>query len=97
MFAASCLHPEVTGKGIREGVARALADRRQPYRTNRSLTFGFEWNSTTIASTCAWIPDVDKAGPRVTEFTTDDMPLAMRLVFTQLFLALQVGQKGIYS
>ena len=29
--------------------------------------------------------------------TTSDLPEAMRVVFAQCILALQVGQKGIYS
>jgi len=60
-------------------------------------TFGFEWNSTTIASTCELIPGVKKPTPRVTEFTSDDLQESMGLIFAQLLLALQVGQKGIYS
>ena len=99
MFAASCLHPEVTEQGIREGVARALgaASGREPYRMEPPYTFGFEWNSTTIASTCELIPGVKKPTPRVTEFTSDDLQESMGLIFAQLLLALQVGQKGIYS
>jgi len=99
MFAATCLHPQVTSKGIREGVARALkgVKRRKPYRLNKAVTFAFEFSSTTMAATCAYIPGVKKVTPRRTEFTTKDMPEAMHVVFAQLLLALQVGQKGIYS
>jgi D-amino peptidase len=98
MFSAECLHPEVTEKGIREGVAAALADgRRDPYRIEAPYTFDFEWNSTTIASTCELIPGIRKPTPRTTSFTTADLPEAMGLIFAQLLLALQVGQKGIYS
>jgi len=61
------------------------------------LTFGFEYSTTTIASTCEYIPGVRKSTPRTTEFTTTDMPEAMKTIFAQLLLALQVGQKGIYS
>lgn len=99
MFTALCLHPEVTSKGIRGGVAEALKNigSREPYRLDGEVTFGFEFNSTTIASTCEYIPDVKKVSPRSTEFTTADMPKAMNLIFAQLLLGLQVGQKGIYS
>jgi D-amino peptidase len=99
MFSALCLHPEVTAKGIREGVAGALANlsARQPYRMDGELTFGFEYTTTTMASTCEYIPGVRKPTPRTTEFTTSDMPEAMRIIVAQLLLALQVGQKGIYS
>jgi D-amino peptidase len=98
MFAASCLHPEVAQKGIREGVAAALRNlSREPYRNDGSYTFGFEWNSTTIASTCEFIPGVTKPNPRLTEFTTESLTEAMGVIFAELLLALQVGQKGIYS
>jgi D-amino peptidase len=99
MFCASCLHPEVTQKGIREGVAAALRDisSRQPYRMEAPYTFGLEWNSTTIASTCEYFPGIKKPTPRTTEYTTTNLPEAMGVVFGQCILALQVGQKGIYS
>jgi D-amino peptidase len=98
MFAASCLHPEVAQQGIRSGVTKALREHaREPYRMEPPYTFGFEWNSTTIASTCEYIPSVKKPSPRVTEFTTGDLPEAMGLIFAELLIALQVGQKGIYS
>jgi D-amino peptidase len=99
MFSALCLHPEVTSKGIRVGVASALQNisARQPYKLDGELTFGFEYSTTTMASTCEYIPGVTKVSPRTTEFTTADMPQAMHIIFAQLLLALQVGQKGIYS
>jgi D-amino peptidase len=99
MFAATCLHPKVTHQGIREGVARALAviGTREPYRMEPPYTFGLEWNSTTIASTCEYIPGIKKTTPRTTEYTTADLPEAMSLVFAECIIALQVGQKGIYS
>ena len=78
MFTASCLHPEVTQKGIRDGVKQALkalsGARRPPYRGKAPYRFGFEWNTTTIASTCALIPTVRKVNPRTTEFSSDDLP-----------------------
>jgi len=99
MFAATCLHPDVTQQGIREGVAAALREigSREPYRMDGPYTFGLEWNSTTIASTCEYIPSIKKPTPRTTEYTTSDLPEAMRVIFAQCILALQVGQKGIYS
>ena len=99
MFTANCLHPEVSQKGIREGVATALRDvgKRQVYTMDSPVTFGFEFNSTTIAATCEYIPGVSKPSPYTTEFTTDNMPSAMKVIFAELLLALQVGQKGIYS
>ncbi|MDQ3890082.1 MAG: M55 family metallopeptidase [Actinomycetota bacterium] len=99
MFTGNCLHPEVAQRGIREGVARALRglDGREPYRVELPLTFGFEYSTTTIAETASWIPGVRKLRPFETEFTSEDLPGAMRIIFAQLLLALQVGQKGIYS
>jgi D-amino peptidase len=98
MFTATCLHPDVTAKGIREGVAEALRGaRREPYRMPGAHTFGIEWNTTTIASTCAYIPGIRKPSPRVTEFTSANLPEAMGLIFAELLLALQVGQKKIYG
>ena len=101
MFTACCMHPEVTQKGIRDGVKRALESlsgaRRPPYRGKPPYRFGFEWNTTTIASTCALIPTVRKVNPRTTEFSSDDLPAAMGLILAKLFLALQVGQKSIYG
>lgn len=99
MFTANCLHPEMSAKGIREGVAAALRNmgKREPYKMEMPITFGFEFNSTTIAATCEYIPEVSKPSPYSTEFTTDDMPKAMKMIFAELLLALQVGQKGIYS
>jgi D-amino peptidase len=99
MFSALCLHPDVTSVGIREGVANALRDisARKAYTMDGELTFGFEYSTTTMASTCEYIPGVKKVTPRSTEFTTADMPEAMRIIFAQLLLALQVGQKAIYS
>jgi D-amino peptidase len=99
MFSALCLHPEVTAKGIREGVAGALSNlaSRTAYKMDGELTWGFEYSTTTMASTCEYIPGVTKVSPRTTEFTTTDMPQAMHIIFAQLLLALQVGQKGIYS
>lgn len=98
MFTGNCLHPEVAQQGIREGVARALSGaKHEPYRMEMPLTFAFEWSSTTIASVCEYIPGVKKPSPFVTEFTTDDLPEAMKIIFAELLLALQVGQKGIYS
>lgn len=97
MFTAECFHPEVTAKGIRDGVARALRRKREPHQSEGPYTFTFEWNSTTIASTCELLPTVRKPTPRTTEFTTADLPEAMRITVAHLLLALQVGQKSIYG
>jgi D-amino peptidase len=99
MLVASCLHPQVTGAGIREGVAGALRDlgQRRPHVAEGSLTYTFEWNSTTIAAMCECIPGVRKPTPRTTEYTVAQPSEAMPVIVAQLLLALQVGQQGIYS
>jgi D-amino peptidase len=98
MFTATCLHPEVAQQGIRETVAQALREKkRKPYRSRGPHTFSFEWSTTTIASACEYIPGVKKPNPRTTEYRADDLPTAMRVIVAQLLIALQVGQKKIYS
>lgn len=101
MFSATCLHPEVTSAGIRAGVKNALGSaalkKRKPYRVPGEHRFGIEWNTTTIASMCALIPGIRKVTPRLTEFTNMDLPQAMGIIFAELLLALQVGQKKIYG
>ena len=98
MFTANCLHPEVSQKGIREGVAAALQDvgKRKSTRWNHrssSASSSTRRPSRRPVSTSRRSP----ADPYTTEFTTDDMPKAMKIIFAELLLALQVGQKGIYS
>ena len=99
MLVASCLHPQVTGQGIREGVAGALRDlgARRPHVVDGPLTYTFEWNSTTIAAICECIPGVAKPTPRTTAYTAASPSEAMPVIVAQLLLGLQVGQQGIYS
>jgi D-amino peptidase len=92
-FAAKCLHPEVTEKAIREGVARALGrlDSFSPYRLRAPARFGIDWNSTTIASLCALIPTVEKTAPRITEFASSDMVEAMGVIFVELLVGIEIA------
>jgi D-amino peptidase len=98
-FTADCLHPQVAQERIREATARALADRSglRPYRLDPPYSIGIEWNSTTIAATCALIPGVRLTAPRSVEYTTQDYPEAMRVLVAMLLLGMQVGQKAIYG
>jgi len=98
-FTANCLHPQVAQAQIREATARAVRDaaRFSPYRQSPPYTLGLEWNSTTIAATCALIPGVRANGPRSNEYVTNDYPEMMRVLVAMLLLGLQVGQKGIYG
>jgi D-amino peptidase len=98
-FSANCLHPQVAQARIREATARAVAEasRPAPYRLSSPYRLGIEWNSTTIAATCAMIPGVELTGSRSVEFVTEDYPELMRVLVVMLLLAMQVGQKAIYG
>lgn len=102
-FSANCLHPEVAQARIREATARALAGplagrgAAAPYVLSSPYRLGIEWNSTTIAATCAMIPRVGLTGSRSVEFVTDDYPELMRVLVVMLLLGMQVGQKAIYG
>jgi D-amino peptidase len=98
-FTANCLHPQVAQAHIREATARAVAERSRPApcRLSSPYRLGVEWNSTTIAATCAMIPGVELTGSRSVEFVTADYPELMRVLVVMLLLALQVGQKAIYG
>jgi D-amino peptidase len=98
-FTANCLHPQVAQAQIREATARAIRDkgRFSPYQLSPPYTLGIEWNSTTIAATCALIPGVQMNGPRSSEYVTSDYPELMRVLVAMLLLGLQVGQKAIYG
>ncbi|MGH3399413.1 MAG: M55 family metallopeptidase [Streptosporangiaceae bacterium] len=98
-FSANCLHPEVAQARIREATARAVAARSgvTPYVLSSPYRLGIEWNSTTIAATCAMIPGVGLTGSRSVEFVTDDYPELMRVLVVMLLLGMQVGQKAIYG
>jgi D-amino peptidase len=98
-FSANCLHPQVAQAHIREATARAVAERSRaaPYRLSSPYRLGVEWNSTTIAATCAMVPGVELTGSRSVEFVTTDYPELMRVLVVMLLLAMQVGQKAIYG
>ena len=99
MLTASCLHPDVTYKGIRSGVAAALdgvSDLR-PHVLPGEHSFAFEWNSTAIAAACAYIPGVELTGARTSEFRTADMTEALRVIVVQLLVAMQTGKVEFYS
>ncbi|GII87395.1 D-aminopeptidase [Sphaerisporangium siamense] len=81
-FSAELLTPAVAQALIREGAARALnrlSDFR-PYVVPAPFTLGVEWNSTAIAAGCALVPGTRQAGPRHTEFTTEDFRDIMALL-----------------
>jgi D-amino peptidase len=98
-FTANCLHPQVAQARIREATARAVAERSRPapYRLDSPYRLGIEWNSTTIAATCAMIPGVELTASRSVEFVTADYPELMRVLVVMLLLGMQVGQKAIYG
>jgi D-amino peptidase len=98
-FSANCLHPDVAQQQIRTVTAEAVREhgRYSPYRLEPPFTLGLEWNSTTIAATCALIPGVRLSGSRSVESVTNDYPELMRVLVAMLLLGLQVGQKAIYG
>ncbi|MFC4588292.1 M55 family metallopeptidase [Sphaerisporangium corydalis] len=99
-FAAELLPPSVAQALIREATARALnrlSDFR-PYEVAPPFTLGVEWNSTAIAAGCALIPGTRQAGPRHTEFTTDDFRDIMGLLGIFAMIAGQVAcGSGVYG
>ncbi|MDP9849361.1 D-amino peptidase [Streptosporangium lutulentum] len=99
-FSAELLPPAVAQARIREAAARALgrvADFR-PCVPEPPYTIGVEWNSTAIAAGCAIIPGVTSAGPRHTEFTTDDFSQIMALLGLFAMIGGQVAcGSGVYG
>ncbi|HEY9521934.1 MAG TPA: M55 family metallopeptidase [Thermopolyspora sp.] len=99
-FSAELLPPSVAQTRIREAAGRALsrvADFR-PYEITSPYTLGVEWNSTAIAAGCALIPGTRSAGPRHTEFTTDDFHDIMALFGIYAMIAGQVAcGSGVYG
>ncbi|RCG32280.1 aminopeptidase [Sphaerisporangium album] len=99
-FAAELLTPSVAQALIREGAARALnrlGDFR-PYVVPLPVTLGVEWNSTAIAAACSLVPGTRQAGPRHTEFTTEDFRDIMGLLGLYASIAGQVAcGSGIYG
>jgi len=58
-FVAECRSPAETSAAIYDGVARSIGAREAvPLRGTLPLVFGVEFISTTIAATCALLPDV---------------------------------------
>ena len=58
-FVAECRSPAETSSAIRDGVARSIGAREAvPLRGTLPLVFGLEFISTTMAATCALLPDV---------------------------------------
>ncbi|MFI7609755.1 M55 family metallopeptidase [Nonomuraea terrae] len=80
-FSAELLAPVVAQRLIREGMQRALDRLNEftPYAVAPPYTLGVEWNSTAIAAAVSLVPGVKSAGPRHTEFTTDDFTQIMAL------------------
>ncbi|WP_371783322.1 M55 family metallopeptidase [Streptosporangium subroseum] len=99
-FSAELLPPAVAQARIREATARALGrvtDFR-PFVPEPPFTLGVEWNSTAIAAGCAIIPGVTSAGPRHTEFVTDDFSQIMALLGLFAMIGGQVAcGSGVYG
>ena len=98
-YSAILKHPEVAQAEIREATAHALkAKAAKPYVLKPPIKIGVEWNSTTIAETCALVPGIKRMSSRSTEYTANDWPDGMKVLLVELLLALEVsGGKGIYQ
>nr|BFE83092.1 hypothetical protein GCM10020093_056930 [Planobispora longispora] len=99
-FSAELLPPSVAQARIREAAARALGrlEELRPYTVRPPYTLGVEWNSTAIAAGCALIPGVRAAGPRHTEFATDDFGQIMSLFGIFAMIGGQVAcGSGVYG
>ena len=98
MFTANCLHPEVSQKGFERASRPRFETWEAPglhdgFAGHVRLRVQLDDNRGDLRVH----PGVSKPSPYTTEFTTDNMPSAMKVIFAELLLALQVGQKGIYS
>ncbi|RJL25112.1 M55 family metallopeptidase [Bailinhaonella thermotolerans] len=99
-FSAELVPPARAQEMIGEATLRAL-DRRadfRPYTIEAPYTLAVEWNSTAIAASCANIPGVRLAGPRHTEFTTEDYGDIMALFGIFSMIAGTVAcSSGVYG
>ncbi|SDQ39459.1 M55 family metallopeptidase [Thermostaphylospora chromogena] len=99
-FAAELLPPSVAAERIQAAATRALNRLTDfsPLRVEPPYVLGVEWNSTAIASACALIPGVKAAGPRHTEFATDDFSQIMALFGIFAMIGGQVAcGSGVYG
>ncbi|MEU5877921.1 M55 family metallopeptidase [Spirillospora sp. NPDC047279] len=97
-YAAELIPPARAQQLIYEGTRRALenlADAR-PYTVTAPYTLGVDWASTSIARSCAYIPGVTLAGPRMTEFTTGDYEEIVGLLGVWSSIAGEVGCTGLH-
>lgn len=92
-FSAELVPPEAAQGQIRAGSVRALKslDRRKPWTVGEPVTLGVEWNSTTLASTCALMPLIEQAGPRQVEYVAETMTDAVQVLGVMSLLAAQLA------
>jgi hypothetical protein len=95
-YAARLVPPARAREQIAEAASRAVksVERFAPYIVPAPYTLAIEWASTAIARSCAVIPGVRPAGPRTTEFTTDDYTEVVGLLGVCATIAGEVGCTG---
>ncbi len=71
--AAECLPPARTGEMIRAAAARALADAQAPFVIPPPITLKVEFMRSVQAEQAQLIPGARRSGPRVLEWTGNDM------------------------
>jgi D-amino peptidase len=84
-YAARSLAPAVARERIREGVAAALRQAREPLRLDGPLTLSIDYLKTTQADIAAIMPGVERTSARTVEYTADDY-LTLFRAFRALFL-----------
>jgi D-amino peptidase len=92
-FSAELVPPEAAQGQIRAGAVRALKslDRMEQWTVGEPVTLGVEWNSTTLASTCALMPLIEQAGPRQVEYVAETMTDAVQVLGVMSLLAAQLA------
>ncbi|MCW2912493.1 MAG: D-aminopeptidase [Actinomycetia bacterium] len=92
-FSAELVPPEAAQGQIHAGSVRALKslDRMEPWTVGEPVTLGVEWNSTTLASTCALMPRIEQAGPRHVEYVAETMTDAVQVLGVMSLLAAQLA------
>lgn len=99
-FSADLLPPVAAQARIQEGAVRALGrlGELRPWTVEGPVVFGVEWNSTSLASMCALMPQVRQVGPRHTEYVADTMTDVVQVLGVMSLLAAQLASDaGVYG
>lgn len=99
-FSVDTDHPAVSARRIHEAAAESVeaAARAGIEPAPRPVDVEIEWNSTSIAQTCALVPGVEiGATPRTTCWRAPDALQALDVLVVATTLAVAVGQQAPYS